>query len=84
MFNVTADPEERHDLAATMPDMLATLLARYAELQKSEVTLEASGLCPEKRDGKGNVMYNKGGVPDASHPDGCLSNLESGHWQPWL
>ena len=83
LFNVTADPEERTDLASAMPDAVAALLTRYAELQRTEVTLEASGLCPETELPDGTV-FNKGGQPDASDPDGCHANLASGHWRPWL
>jgi len=67
------------------------MLRRWAELQKSEVTLEASGLCPQSNginQGTTAVMGGGGptplGWPDASAPDGCVANLKAGHWQPWM
>ena len=36
LFNITADPEERHDLSAQHPDVVARLLARIQEFQASE------------------------------------------------
>lgn len=83
LFNITADPEERNDLAIAMPDVVQQLMRRYTELQRSEVTIEQSGLCPETKLPDGSI-YNRGGLPDASAPDGCLANNAAGHWQPWL
>ena len=74
------DPEERNDLADKLPAILNEMLARWDELQKSEVTLEESGLCPRDL-GPG---INVGGWPDASNPDGCAANREAGYWQPWM
>lgn len=72
------DPEERHDLADTYHSKVQEILARWDELQKTEVTLEASGLCPQ------SPGINAGGWPDASEPDGCAANREAGYWQPWM
>jgi hypothetical protein len=66
-----ADPTEHHDLAAQTPDVVQTLKARLEELGKSEVTVEASGLCP--------TSYG-------SHSDPrCRAKAnETGFWEPWL
>ena len=83
LFNVSADPDERNDLAGSLPSEVARLLARFRELQKTEVRLEDSGLCPQTVLPDGSV-YNQGGLPDASLPDGCAANAAGGHWQPWM
>lgn len=83
LFNVTADPAERNDLASSHPDLVAQLLARFAKLKKTELKLEESGLCPETTLPDGTT-YNKGGLPDDSEPNGCAANLKGGHWQPWM
>ena len=73
------DPEERNDLAEAQPAKLQAMLARWDELQRTEVTIEASGLCPQ------SPGINAGGWPDAtSKPDGCEANEPFGHWQPWM
>ena len=41
------DPGERHDLAGELPAKLREMLARWDELQETEVTIEESGLCPQ-------------------------------------
>ena len=45
-FDVLSDPEERNDVAAANPAIVKAMLARLAELGKSEVTIDESGLCP--------------------------------------
>ena len=80
LFQLSVDPEERNDLAEKLPAKLNEMLQRYTELQRTEVTLEASGLCPQDL-GPG---INVGGWPDASSPDGCVANREAGYWQPWM
>ena len=84
------DPEERHDMSATHAAKLQEMLARWDELQKTEVTIEESGLCPQHAGiNQGNADVRGGGPlpagwPDSSKPDGCEANLASGHWQPWM
>ncbi len=66
--------------------------ARLAELRKTEVTVEESGLCPEGRGTTATRSQKEGeyapptpkGWPDASEPDGCEARRASGHWQPWV
>eukprot|EP01052_Picozoa_sp_SAG31_P057803 SAG31_NODE_17308_length_676_cov_0.632582_1_plen_66_part_00 len=62
------DRQEQHDLSTKEPSLLKQLEQRYAELAKSEVSLEASGLCPA----------------DAPEVDGCTANRGTGVWSPWL
>ena len=47
---------------------MRSIMARYAELRESEVSLADSGLCPV-------------GVPEV---DGCDANAAGGVWAPWL
>ena len=46
LYDVRADPTESHDRAAAEPAKLQEMLRRYAELARSEVTLEEARLCP--------------------------------------
>jgi hypothetical protein len=70
LFDVLADPEERHDLADANPAIVETMQARVAELQKSEVSIEASGLCP----------FATGKRQD---PKCSAKAKEVGFWMPW-
>lgn len=83
LFNIVADPEERNDLSHAMPAKLQELVARLTELRKTEVLRKDSQLCPEGEDAQGRV-YNVGGEPDASLPDGCAELADGQHWQPWM
>jgi len=70
LFDVFADPQERHDLASANPDVVRAMQARVAELAKSEVTVEESGLCP----------FSTGTRSDCQ----CAQKAkESGFWEPW-
>ena len=71
LFDLDVDPLEAHDLAgeAEHAATMAMVLARYAALAKSEVTLEEARLCPIKATPENN---------------GCRANLEKMVWQPWL
>eukprot|EP00038_Savillea_parva_P012281 m.203553 g.203553 ORF g.203553 m.203553 type:complete len:523 (+) comp22152_c0_seq1:1-1569(+) len=51
LFDLDVDPEERNDQAANQPEVVRALLARYAELQKSEVSRAAAKLCINVTDG---------------------------------
>ena len=77
-------------MSVTHAAKLQEMLARWDELQKTEVTIEESGLCPQHAGiNQGNADVRGGGPlpagwPDSSKPDGCEANLASGHWQPWM
>jgi hypothetical protein len=51
LFDLDADPEERTDLALSEPAVLQQLLERYAEMERSEVSKVAAGLCVDVPDG---------------------------------
>jgi hypothetical protein len=71
LFNIEQDPQERNDVAQTMPLVVQQLHARLLELGRSEVSVEASGLCP--------THYG-------SHNDPrCVAKANAtGFWEPWL
>lgn len=47
LFNVIKDPEERHNLASELPDIVEHMLDRLNHYAKSEVSVEESGICPD-------------------------------------
>eukprot|EP00035_Acanthoeca_spectabilis_P032755 m.20201 g.20201 ORF g.20201 m.20201 type:complete len:549 (-) comp5549_c0_seq1:372-2018(-) len=51
LFDLDADPEERFDLAQNRTDVLQQLIARYEELQKSEVSKVDAKLCVDVPNG---------------------------------
>ena len=71
LFNIDLDPNEHDDVAAKTPAVVQQLHARLLELAKSEVTVQAAGLCPTKY---------------GSHNDPwCGAKAkETGFWEPWL
>ena len=71
LFNIETDPNEHNDVSATYPAVVTRLQARLTELAKSEVTVDASGLCP--------TQYGTHGDPR------CGAKAKAtGFWEPWL
>ena len=62
--------DQHNDIASKYPKIVQQMSARIDELAKSEVTLEASGLCP---------------TASGSHPDPLCNEKakETGFWMPW-
>jgi len=71
LFNTRLDPQERHDIAGENPAIVSAMVARMRELQKSEVSMKDSDLCPSPPPGM------------ASWPSSYDSTYQSGFWQPW-
>jgi arylsulfatase A-like enzyme len=71
LFNVAVDPTEHDDVYDMHPDIVKDLMAIFVEEAATEVSVNASGLCP--------TQYF-----DRDDPR-CLAKAEAtGWWQPWL
>ena len=71
LFDVLADPQERHDLAAGNPAIVKAMQARIAEhYAPTEVTVKQSGICPF-------VTY------DQTDAGCCGMAARTGFWMPW-
>ena len=71
LFDVLADPLEKHDVAQSNPAVVSSMQARLLELLSSEVTVAESGLCPTSEGTKND-------------PRGAALAKATGFWQPWL
>lgn len=71
LFNIELDPTEHEDVAAQMPAVVQRMHARLLELAKSEVTVQAAGLCPTE--------YGSRNDPRCG-----AKAKETGFWEPWL
>ena len=71
LFDVYADPEERHDVAEKFPDIVKAMQARIkSHYAPTEVTVADSGICPF-------VTYHN---TDAGC---CGMAARTGFWMPW-
>lgn len=71
LYNVETDPEERHEISDQHQDIVSQLHQLILNEAKSEVTVNASGICPTKY----------GTQPD---PRCNTHAAQIGFWEPWL
>lgn len=71
--NVEQDREERHDVADSHKDVVAELSAILAQYAKTEVSVNASGLCPTE--------YGIHSDPRCAE---AAAKIQPPFWVPWL
>jgi len=71
LFDIIADPTEHNDVSASNPEVVETMQKRILELLEGEVTIAASGICPESTGTK-------------SDPAMLAKAEATGFWEPYL
>lgn len=70
LFNVVQDPEERHELSKTQPDVLQKLLAAYNAYSKEDPNMQDQGI------------HFPGDMPVDPHAEAYMA-AHGRYWQPW-